>query len=168
MKYFSSLLLVVLLLSCGTKQIVFSDYFSPIGKDKLTIDAKLRAESFATTYIRFCEKDSILTNNQFTFGADFRASISTEKFKRTCQKTKDTYGTLNEITLSEIQGDGANIIVYRFKGDFENVQEPTELRVYQMFTNEFTGIVITPWEDTLRSKKEIEAIAIENETTFNK
>ncbi len=141
-------ILTILFLSI---QITFSqEEYEKLPKEEIDSSKIEIASTIAKSYF-----ESLKNGNAYDFKEQaievFKESMTPELQKRTYQEIKQTFGDFNSLTYSGtwVQKETDDILVYRFKGYFEESKKPLEIRVVMNDSDKISGLWVKPWMDNL-------------------
>lgn len=141
-------ILTILLLSF---QITFSqEEFKKLPKEE-TDSSKIEiATTIANSYF-----ESVKNGNPYSFNDqatdDFKTRMTPELQGQTYQQLKETFGDFVSLEYSATwaQEENDELLIYRFKGYFEDSKKPLEIRVVLNGLNKISGLWVKPWKDNL-------------------
>ena len=141
MKYFLSVFLLVLLVSCKTS-------YRKVAVNSVSENEKQRVYNFGKRILETCKTREFiqLSQKEVTPGL---AKLSLEEMQKACDVLDKRNGKFIDMELVEIIDDtfAGRSLIYRYKANFEKNEFLNEIRIWVNTDGKFSGIIFKEWKD---------------------
>ena len=141
MKYFLSVFLLILLVSCKIS-------YRKIAVSSISENEKQRVYNFGKRILETCKTREFiqLSQKEVTPGL---AKLSLEEMQKACDVLDKRNGKFIDMELVEIIDDTfvGKSLIYRYKANFEKNDFLNEIRIWVNTDGKFSGIIFGEWKD---------------------
>lgn len=109
------------------------------------------AENFALDYLTKLKEGSYY-DFQDEATVEFKKQMTEKNQKMKYQQLKENFGDFNSLDYEEtyLQNKNSPLQIFRFKSEFEDSNQPLEVRVVLNEAGKIAGFWIKPWRDNLQ------------------